>query len=133
MDKLPKKLIQNPLKTQYTTRIKNPVNNYKQDWINSILKINSVMKIARLVVTIVLLSWLISISICILKQKRVNTDASPQELPDHNRYFNLHRVWFGDEAPIFVLFRIWYYVFIFMVISPFLYEIFVVIGPKLMQ
>ena len=42
---------------------------------------------------------------------------------NYDRYYNLHRVWFGDTSIVMVVFNLWFWVVIFWLMGPILREI----------
>jgi hypothetical protein len=42
---------------------------------------------------------------------------------NYDRYYNLHRVWFGDTSIVMIVFNLWFWVVIFWLMGPILREI----------
>lgn len=67
-------------------------------------------------ITFILVAWLITVSIWIMKKNDTNDK-------EHQRYFNLHRVWFGEESIILILWKMWYYTLLLISLSPLIREL----------
>jgi hypothetical protein len=85
---------------------------------NTILQVLKNVRWIRLGITGFLLAWLGFFTYQILKP---NIDEKRNE--NEARWFQLHRIWFGDESIVFILFRVWYLVLVFMAISPIIGEV----------
>jgi hypothetical protein len=51
---------------------------------------------------------------------------------NHVRYFNLHRVWFGEESIVMILFKLWYYAALLWMLSPILKELVVFLKMRVL-
>jgi len=92
--------------------------------LNVLKRIVSYIMAARTTITVVMCAWLITISYFIIR-KTDPADTYDANDPSRTRYYNLHRVWFGDDSSLLILFKIWYYTFIFIMLGPILRELFV--------
>ena len=48
------------------------------------------------------------------------------------RYFNLHRIWFGEESIVMLLFKLWFYTAILWMASPFIRELIIFAKLRMM-
>lgn len=48
------------------------------------------------------------------------------------RYYNLHRVWFGDQSIVWTIFKIWYFTIILWMLSPVLRELVIFLKVRMM-
>ena len=92
-----------------------PMKEMISDSKTTIMQVLKNVRIIKFGVTAFLLAWLAYFSYQILKPDDENVDKS--------NWFNLHRIWFGDESIVFILFKIWYMVIVFLAISPIIGEI----------
>lgn len=78
----------------------------------------------RIGLTIFIIIWTVVISILIVRNNTDKTDESDNPSNPSNpnvnyiRYFNLHKVLFGDESVLLILFKLWYYVLFLWVAGP---------------
>lgn len=92
--------------------------------------------LGRFGVTIFLIGWLVLITVLILREKPneqtdeqlyaqpyVQTYVPQQNSQAHAKYFNLHRVWFGEQSIIMIIFKIWYYALIVWMMTPLMREL----------
>jgi MFS-type transporter involved in bile tolerance (Atg22 family) len=84
----------------------------------SLMSVVNNIRTIKIGITVFLIGWLGYLTYRILKPSVTNFDEQNKE-----RWYEVHRVWFGDESIIFMLFKIWYMVLIFMALSPVLGEI----------
>lgn len=82
------------------------------DLLQKVLYIVSRLMQLRVIVTVLLVGWLLVISHLL-----VRADKEGRE-DDRNRYFSLHRVWFGDSSVVQTLFNMWYYTILLLLVSP---------------
>ena len=91
------------------------------------------MLAGRLGVTLFLLVWIVCISILMVGQKKQGDDYIVRDDQDYARYFNLHRVWFGEESVLLMLFKLWYYSAILWLLSPVLRQLAIFLKVKMMM
>lgn len=84
-----------------------------QELLDNLSYVRSIIGNIRIVLSIFVISWVVAISMCIMKQPKLDTST------DHERYYYLHRVMFGDESPLGLLLRAWIFVFILYLVTPF--------------
>jgi len=82
-----------------------------QGTLSSILK---ALFYGRLGISALLLSWVIFISYKLTKQSEEEEESEE----GRDRYFYLHRVWFGEESILMILFNMWYYSVILLMLTP---------------
>lgn len=68
----------------------------------------------RVLLTLLITAWLAFITYNILYTKSDDEDYSRYR----TKYFELHRVYFGDEAPLRILFNMWFYVVLLFLLAP---------------
>jgi len=69
----------------------------------------------RIGITLLILAWTITLSIMIASR-----DLTPD---DTERYFYLHRLWFGEESSLRILWDLWFYTLVFFSLQPVIREI----------
>ncbi len=114
---------------------KNTLQNIHKSPLNVVKSVDqflTYMKIGKIVLTIFILGWVLVISTLIVRKspsKDSREGYSGEEgilknvaNDDQNyaRYYNLHRVWFGDQSTLWLLARIWFYTLIFWMMGPLL-------------
>lgn len=79
------------------------------------IKIFNRIRIIRAIITLFLLAWLTVFTILTLRFKFSKTDIQPSkeqepQFSDENaiKYFYLHRIWFGENSIVLILFQVWY-------------------------
>jgi len=102
-----------------------PVVDYKQQFVDNLVYIRRTMSNVRMIFTIFIISWVIAVAICLMKQ-----DEQSDNEQQNSRYYYLHRIFFGDESPLFMLFRMWIYAFVFYLLTPLFGEILIVLRAK---
>lgn len=114
------------------------VNNY----FDSVKKSLKYFSVARIILTLFLLIWVIIISFLLIRENKKDVDGgfggfgggdsdSGDSDDKRLRYFNLHRVWFGEESVILILFKMWYYAIIIWMISPMITPIILYLKTKI--
>jgi len=73
----------------------------------------------RIVITVVMLAWMGALSYLIATPKKDSENGDVQRA----RYYNLHRIWFGDQSALMILVTLWYYTIILMILGPIIKEI----------
>lgn len=68
---------------------------------------------ARILISVLLLGWVIYIT-----YKLSQEEEGVEKEETRAKYFYMHRVWFGEESIALILFNLWYYSFIFLLITP---------------
>ena len=76
------------------------------------------MSYGRIVITFILIGWLITFTYLIMKKDEIKPDDS-----EYQRWFMLHRTWFGDESIVMILWKVWYYTLLLLTLSPLIREI----------
>ena len=95
-----------------------PINRTEMDTIvskgkKSLLGVLSNIRTIKLSITLFLVGWL-----AYMTWKIISPPTSQQDIENKDRWYYVHRVWFGDESIVFMLFKIWYMVLVFLAISP---------------
>lgn len=78
----------------------------------------SSMAYGRFFITILLIGWLGTMTYLIMKKDEVKSDD-----PEYNRYYLLHRTWFGEESIVMILWKVWYYTLLLLTLSPLVREL----------
>lgn len=68
----------------------------------------------RVSITLFILGW---IGFIIYKLRPRQEDTS-EDAVGRARYFDMHRVFFGDQSVLMILFSMWYYSFILILVAP---------------
>lgn len=76
----------------------------------------------RMLITIILCAWLITLSYLITRKSDTQNPDDKTD-PSRMRYYNLHRVWFGDQSPLLILLKLWYYTFVLILLAPVIREL----------
>lgn len=88
----------------------------------NIKTIFSRVKLIRAILTFVLLAWLVVFTILSLQLKFSAADlASPNTIPEDSnaaKYFYIHRIWFGEESIVMMLFKVWYFTALMFLVGP---------------
>lgn len=77
----------------------------------------TMLNTGRLALSIMLILWLAVMTFYI----RYRND--PEDPEAHQRYFAIHRVWFGEQSIVMILWRMWYTVLVIGMVSPLVKEI----------
>lgn len=85
------------------------------DVAQSIQSIFTRIQVIRAIITFVLIAWLVVFTILTLRIQfspedieQSSTPGSTPTDPESMKYFNLHRIWFGDSSIVLILFQVWY-------------------------
>lgn len=87
------------------------------DVAQSIQSIFTRIQVIRAIITFVLIAWLVVFTILTLRiqfspadiEQSSTSGAAPTPTdPESMKYFNLHRIWFGDSSIVLILFQVWY-------------------------
>lgn len=65
----------------------------------------------RIIATLFLLGWLIAMTYLLMRPAKNAEDAASRD-----RYFALHRVWFGDTSIVGMIYSIWYFTILLLVV-----------------
>jgi len=93
--------------------------------------------VGKTLVTLFLIAWLLGISFLIIytspDKTRPLTDDLIQtgDYYNHVRFFNLHRVWFGEESIVIIIIKLWFYTAILWLLGPILRELAVLFKLRL--
>ena len=89
---------------------------------SSIQNVMTIMMRFRIVVTVVIIAWGIFMS-----QKIVRQDLDQNSMW---KYFNFHRVWFGEESIVMILFSLWFKVFLIIIFLPLIQELINIVADQ---
>lgn len=67
----------------------------------------------KILITLAILAWGIFIS-----KKVIDNASDSRPSVDYLKYYNLHRIWFGEESLIVILFKMWISYLLLTVITP---------------
>jgi hypothetical protein len=97
----------------------------------SIQRILRYMMLGRVGITFMIIGWTVLVSVMILWNPADNVDK-PFDVKDANyiKYFNLHRLWFGEESVLLLLMNIWKYTLLLLLLKPVFTEIYKVVINK---
>ena len=95
--------------------------------LNSLKKFLKYVMMGRTGLSIFLIVWLVVFSILFARPSE-----SKEEDETRQKYFYLHRVWFGEESIIMILFKMWYYTLILLMLNPILRELVIFLKLRLM-
>lgn len=82
------------------------------EMLNKVMYVVSRLMQIRVIATVFIVGWLLMISHLLT---RADKGKRPE---DRDRYFALHRVWFGDSSVVQTLFNMWYYTILLLIVSP---------------
>jgi len=68
----------------------------------------------RVGISLIIIGWLTYV---LYKLKPTEQDT-PEGTASRARYYDMHRVFFGDQSVVMILFSMWYYSFILILLSP---------------
>jgi predicted secreted protein len=74
------------------------------------------LKIIRLVLTFAIITWLVVFTVMTSLEDESEDDEETKKT--HDKYFAMHRIWFGDDSLIAILFGIWYKTMIIIILAP---------------
>jgi hypothetical protein len=116
MSKNVKKMIQN-IKEEYSEPW-----NYVQKNLKRIMTL-------RVIVTLAIITWAIVLSYHLMRKPTEQEQI--EERGEHRaKYFYMHRVWFGEESLVMIIFKIWVWVIILMLLSPLLRQLIIFLRVK---
>lgn len=113
---------------------------HKQGPVNvwaSVRKLLKLILIGRIVITVLLIAWTLGISAMMVWKPLLEEEmdsTTGRLISDRNnyfRYYNLHKLWFGDEAVVMVLIRLWLYVLGMWLLEPILREVVAFVNLKI--
>jgi hypothetical protein len=84
---------------------------------NSIKRIKSTTRRITwggIIVSLFLFTWVLVFTFLLLKPGKDVDDRA------HQKYFATHRLWFGEESIILIIWNIWYYALLLIVLGPIL-------------
>lgn len=82
---------------------------------STIKKVLKALFYGRVGITLILLIWVSFISYRLVRSNTIEEDTIQE---DTDKYFYLHRVWFGEESVLMIIFNMWYYSFILLILYP---------------
>lgn len=79
--------------------------------IEAVKKVLGLIMQFRILITVGILVWGVFIS-----KKIVDNSSEPRV--DYVKYYNLHKIWFGEESLLVVLFKLWIYKLLLSLVIP---------------
>jgi len=97
----------------------------------SVKRIYKRIMMGRIGLTVFLIVWAIVMSVLIARkpdgEKNIEDSINYKRKTineaydrDYDRYYTLHRIWFGDESVLMILFKIWFWVTVAWMVGPIL-------------